>query len=140
MYRRFTLLCCLLALVSCKQYSTVTETRPIFRPTATTTGALGATPAYLVKALTEESKDPLVALGDLLTATETASRELARHPDDLAAREAYNFTLARVFTKLRDAKIPAWDKPLMITGPGGNWELTGTSSVAKAPILAACRT
>ena len=55
MYRRFTLLCCLLALVSCKQYSTVTETRPIFRPTATTTGALGATPAYLVKALTEES-------------------------------------------------------------------------------------
>jgi pimeloyl-ACP methyl ester carboxylesterase len=135
MYRRSVLLCCLLALVSCKQYSTVTETRPIFRPTATTTGALGATPAYLVKALTEESKDPLVAVGDLLTATEAASRELARNPDDLAARDAYNFALARVFTKLRDAKIPAWDKPLMITSPGGNWELTGTSSVAKAPIL-----
>jgi pimeloyl-ACP methyl ester carboxylesterase len=136
MIRRLpALFCCILALTSCKQYATVSETRPVFRPILGTLGALGSAQSAIAKALTEDAKDPQAALGDLLTATEAAGRELARDPQNTAARDTYNFALARVFTKLRDGKIPAWGKPITVTSADGNWELAGTTVITKEPIL-----
>ena len=135
MNRLSTLLCCLVALTSCKQYATVSETRPQFRPVMATAGALGTAQQSITKALTQEAKDPQAALGELLSAAATAASELKRSPGNTAARDAYNFALARVFTNLRDAKIKAWDKPLAVSSASGSWELTGTTSITKEPIL-----
>lgn len=135
MKRLSTLLCCLVALSSCKHYATVSETRPQFRPLMATAGALGAAQHDITKALTQDAKNPQAALADLLSATEAAASELKRNPGNTAARDAYNFALARVFTKLRDAKIKAWDKPLTVSGTSGSWELTGTTTITKEPIL-----
>ena len=135
MNRLSTLLCCLVALTSCKQYATVSETRPQFHPLMATAGSLGAAQQSITKALTQEAKDPQEALGELLSAAATAASELKRSPGNTAARDAYNFALARVFTNLRDAKIQAWDKPLAVSSASGSWELTGTTSITKEPIL-----
>ena len=100
-----------------------------------TAGSLGAAQQGITKALTQDTKNPQAALADLLSATEAAASELKRNPANTAARDAYNFALARVFTKLRDAKIKAWDKPLTVSGASGSWELTGTTTITKEPIL-----
>ena len=131
----YLLLCGLLALSSCNHYGTIREIQPKFRPVLGTTGALAAVHHKLIKALTEDSKDPQAHLSDLLTATEAAATEIKRNPDDYVARDAYNFALARVFTKLRNSNIKAWDKPLTIFCPTGAWELTGTTPITKEPIL-----
>lgn len=133
--RLLVLFCCVLGLSSCQQYATVKETRPVFRPVLGTLGALGSAQNAIAKALSQDARDPQAALGDLLTATEAASRELARNPQNTAARDTYNFALARVFTQLRDAKIPAWGKPITVTSADGNWELAGATAITKEPIL-----
>ncbi len=129
------ILCSLLALTGCKQYATVAETRPQFSPVRTTLGALGTAQQNIVKAMTDDEGKPEAALADLLTAAETAAAELKRDPANKEAREAYNFAVARIFTKLRDAGIKAWDQPLTVHGSSGTWELTGNTTITKEPIL-----
>ncbi len=130
-----TLLASVLALSSCSHYATVTEIRPVFRPLPNATGTPGKVQDLVVKALNKKPANPTASLGELITATDLAARGMARHPDDATARGTYNFALARVFTELRDAKIPAWGKPLTVPGPDGPWELTGTTTITKEPIL-----
>lgn len=131
----YLLLCGLFVLNSCSHYGTVKETRPKFRPITGTIGMLADAQQSIFKAQSKDAKDPHSCLSDLLTATETAATELKRNPDNEAAREAYNFALARVFTQLRDSHIQAWDKPLTISCSTGTWELSGTTTITKEPIL-----
>lgn len=70
-------------------------------------------------------------LDSVLTATSTASQALARNPKDPAALAAYNTALTSLFSTLQDGKIPAWEKPITISSPGGEWTLSGTSTLAK---------
>ncbi len=131
----YILLGTLLALSSCRQYGSIRETRPIFRPVRNTLGALAGAQQRIVSAQAEDAKDPHVCLSEFLTATETAATALKRNPGNEDARAAYNFALARVFTKLRESHIQAWDKPLTISCPTGSWELSGTTKITREPIL-----
>jgi pimeloyl-ACP methyl ester carboxylesterase len=135
MLRHVLLLSLALCLCSCKQYATVKETTPRFRPLATVTGSLATVQSSITRALTKDAKSPQAALGDLLTATSTASQELLRDPKNEAARDAYNFALARVFTKIREHKLSPWGQPLSVSSETGSWELTGSTKLISPDLL-----
>lgn len=85
-----------ITLAGCAQYATVSQKSPQFRPVSATVGALVSVEQGITSALRQEKHDPLVAMGELLTAAEVAAKQLARNPSDTAARDAYNFAVARV--------------------------------------------
>jgi pimeloyl-ACP methyl ester carboxylesterase len=113
-----------LLLASCAQYATVSERRPRFTPTHTTIGSLKPVEQSIAKAMLEERHHPLAAMGELLKAAEKAEQQLERNPKDAAARDAYNFAVARVFGVIRYAKLDPWSKPLHVPADGGEFVLT----------------
>src|SRR5690349_6825087 len=86
-----------LVLTSCTQYATISETRPVFRPLRAAVGTLVAAEQSIAKGMEQEKGQPQAALGELLTAAAVSVRELERNPRDTAARDNYNFAVARVF-------------------------------------------
>ncbi|RYD37462.1 MAG: alpha/beta hydrolase [Verrucomicrobiaceae bacterium] len=136
MIKLLLLLLSLLPVLSgCSQYATISEINPVLKPASHTVGTLELARKNIITALTRDSKNSEAALAGLLSATEIAASELKRHPDNMDAREAYNFALARVFTQLRASKISAWDRPLTVSGSDGVWELSGTTPIAKEAAL-----
>src|SRR5688572_2498766 len=103
-----------LTFAGCAQYASVSEKRPQFRPVRSTGRALVPVEQNITQALRREKSEPLLAMGELLTAAETAARELARNPDGAAARENYNFAVARVFGTIKQAKLDPWTQPLRV--------------------------
>ena len=112
------------ALASCATYSKVSERRPVYNAIAGGTSALASANAEIVKALRLERRDPLAALGEYMTAAETASRQLQRNPQDEPARHAYNFAVGRIIGTIRDAKLDPWTQPLRVPASGGEFLLT----------------
>jgi hypothetical protein len=60
------------AIASCATYSKVGEKRPRFIPAAGGSGAIATAEAKIAKALQADRHDPLVALGEYMTAAEIA--------------------------------------------------------------------
>src|SRR4051812_12645682 len=118
---RYILLASLTLLSSCAQYATVTERRPRFRPIRQ---ALGAMEQCITRGMDQERRDPHRASGEFLAAAEAAEQELLRNPNDEAARENYNFAVARIFTTMKDAKLEPWHPPLRVSGPNGAYLVT----------------
>jgi pimeloyl-ACP methyl ester carboxylesterase len=118
------LLLAALLLSGCSQYATVSQKRPLFQPVRATTGVLVSAEQSIAKALRHEKREPLAALGELLTAAELAGKQLARHPADTAARDAYNFAVARVLGTIQQAKLDPWSQPLRIPAADGDFVLT----------------
>jgi hypothetical protein len=87
MTRPFLLIALALAISGCSHYATVTKKEPLFLPLRATVGALGAVEQDIANALKQQKRDPLVAIGELLTAAQAASQQLARNPSDTAARD-----------------------------------------------------
>jgi pimeloyl-ACP methyl ester carboxylesterase len=112
------------ALASCATYSKVSERRPVYNAIAGGTSALANANAEIVKALRLDRRDPLAALGEYMTAAETASRQLQRNPQDEPARHAYNFAVGRIIGTIRDAKLDPWTQPLRVPASGGEFLLT----------------
>lgn len=108
---------------SCAQYASVSQIRPRFRPVSTTVGALVSAEQCITKGLKQGKTNPSAAIGELLTAAEAASKELARNPKDTGAREAYNFAVARVLGIIQDAKLDPWKEPLRVPAQGGDYIL-----------------
>ena len=52
--------------------------------------------AKIIRALQVDRRDPLIALGEYMTAAEIASGQLERNPDDVNAMHDYNFAVARI--------------------------------------------
>ena len=77
---RWLLLAAAIALAGCAQYATVSEIRPRFRPIRDSVGALGTVERGIAKALTHQHAAPLSALGEYLSAAESAAQALARNP------------------------------------------------------------
>jgi pimeloyl-ACP methyl ester carboxylesterase len=112
------------AAAGCSTYSKVSERRPVYNAAAGGTGALESASAEIVKAQQLDRRDPLPALGEYITAAETASRQLQRNPQDEPAQQAYNFAVGRIIGTIRDAKIDPWSQSLRVPASGGEFVLT----------------
>jgi pimeloyl-ACP methyl ester carboxylesterase len=102
-----------LAFAGCAQYATVSETRPQFRPIRSAIGSMAAIEQGIASAMKQDQRAPLAAIGELLHAAQTALQELARNPNDTAARDAYNFAVARVMGIIHEEKLDPWTRPLV---------------------------
>jgi pimeloyl-ACP methyl ester carboxylesterase len=113
-----------LALGGCAQYATVSRREPLLPPLRAAGGALVSIEQRIVTGLRQEKRQPLVALGELLTAAELAARQLAINPSDAAARDAYNFAVGRIVGVIQDDNLDPWTKPLRLPASEGEFELT----------------
>jgi hypothetical protein len=121
-FSRTFLILVALAFAGCAQYASVSETRPQFRPVRAVGSALVSVEQRIVSTLRREKRKPLAALGELLTAAESASQQLARKRTESAARDAYNFAVARVIGTIKQAKLDPWTQPVRV----GEFVLTYT--------------
>src|ERR1700730_10580784 len=112
------------AVAGCTTYSKVSERRPLYSVAAGATGALASANAEIVKALQLDRRDPLAALGEYMTAAETAWRQLQLNPQDEPARHAYNFAVGRIIGTIRDGKLDPWSQPLRVPASAGEFVLT----------------
>ncbi len=112
------------ALAGCATYSKVSERRPRFRPIASAGGGLANAQAAIAKALRLDRSNPLAALGEYMSAAETALRQFERDPRDENARDDYNFAVARIIATIRGTKLDPWTQPLRVPASGGDFVLT----------------
>src|SRR5438045_5335422 len=110
-----------LAMAGCAQIAVVSEKRPAALPPSS--GADQVATQTIDSGLTEEQKQPTVALGAFVAAARDSLRQLDRNPANAEARHNYNFAVARIFTAIRDAKLDPWTHPMRI---GANSEYTLT--------------
>ena len=122
--KRLCLLLTSLAFTGCAQYATVSERTPRFRPVRSAVGALVTAEQGIADALRQQRREPREALGELLTAADAAAQQLALNPKDTAARDAYNFAVARVFGTIKRGKLDPWSQPLPAHAAGGEFLLT----------------
>ena len=114
-----------LALGGCAApYGTVAKKRPMFSSLTAAGGALAAVPQQIKEASRWGKKRPLAALADYLEVAEVASKQLKTNPEDVAAREAYNFAVARVLGTITEANLDPWSKPMSVPAEGGGYVLT----------------
>jgi hypothetical protein len=111
------------ALESCSTYSRVSERRPRFIAFAGG-GPLANAATYIVTAMRIDRRDPLVALGEYMSAAETALDQLKRSPDDETARNTYTFAVGRIIATIHDAKLDPWTQPLRVPANDGEFVLT----------------
>ena len=121
----FLALAASITLAGCAQYATVSQKSPQFHARAAPRSVRScrwsrASPARCA----QEKREPLAALGEYLTAAETAAKQLARNPGDTAARDDYNFAVARVLGTIQEAKLDPWTQPLRVPAAGGEFVLT----------------
>ena len=64
------------------------------------------------------------ALGGYLASARSAYEELVRHPTDRAARDLYNFAVARCIEVIEHAALDPWSMPLPVPSPDGAYLLT----------------
>ncbi len=107
----------LLAATSCKNYSTVREVQPVYH---------SPSPAgkSITRALKHPSTQPLVQMGCYLDAVSAAVEVLKNHPTDHQARLDYNFTVARIFGLIHQAKLEPWKAPLHCPGAHQVWNFS----------------
>src|SRR5688572_15360817 len=113
-----------LALAGCAKIAAVTARDPSYTPAAVANSSLSAADGAIAEALREKQLDPLAALSRLLSAAELASAQLRRNPSDRAARDTYNFAVARVVGVIQQAKLDPWAQPLRLPAAGGDFLLS----------------
>src|SRR6267143_6360357 len=110
-----------LAMAGCAQIPVVSERRPAALPPGSSVDRVAT--QTINRALIEERKQPIVALGAFVAAARDALHQLDRNPANAEARRAYNFAVARIFTVVRDAKLDPWTQPMRV-GANGEFSLT----------------
>ena len=127
-----------LAPVGCSPYSRVVEGKCFTAP-GTSDGSVPASAGcYIAAGNREMEKRPLAAMGEFLAAADVAAARLRTSPKDAVALADYNFALRQVFTTIRSGKVNAWEKPLSVPGPRGDYLLTAridTSHPERHPAL-----
>jgi pimeloyl-ACP methyl ester carboxylesterase len=113
-----------LSFAGCSQYATISETRPRFTPVRSTLRAAIQFDEGIIKELDQAGKEPRGALDGYLACAESCSKELQRHPENEAARRAYNFAVARIFMAIQDGHLDPWTKSLTVPAAGGAFVLT----------------
>ena len=122
-----------LSFSGCAQYASVSEKKPQFTPIRSTLATLGKAEQGIVHALATSRRDPLAALGGYLSAAQNAAAQLQLTPNDIAARDDYNFAVARVFDTLKSGQFDPWTQPLRVPSPeGGEYLFTHAPDPRKA--------
>ena len=70
------------------QYAVVAEKRPRFMPNPVGLGGLQGAEKAITNALRRDRREPLAALGEYLTAAETAAQQIRHNPGDASARRS----------------------------------------------------
>ena len=109
------------AVAGCAQIAVVSEKRPAALPAGSDADRVAT--QIINRALVEEKKQPVVALGAFVAAARDSLRQLERDPANAEARRAYNFAVARIFSVVRDAKLDPWTHPMRV-GANGEFTLT----------------
>jgi pimeloyl-ACP methyl ester carboxylesterase len=73
---------------------------------------------------TAEQAQPLVALGNDLSAAQLSLNILEQRPNDSLAQPIYNFSVARAVENVERAKIQPWQHKIDIVGPTSQYTLT----------------
>src|SRR5205085_8816363 len=71
-----------------------------------------------------EREQPLIALGNDLSAAKLSLSVLEQRPSDSSAQSIYNFSVARVVENVERAKIQPWQHKIDIVGDQGYTLLT----------------
>src|SRR5881275_1059583 len=110
---------------SCAHVATVSHTTPKVPAFGNQQPALVAAQARLNAGEAIERSNPSGALGSYLASAQAALAELGRHPEEKAARDVYNFSVARSVGVIEEAKLKPWDRTLVAPAPEGQYPLTG---------------
>ena len=102
----------------CAHLATVRTTQPRIPTIAAENAQLGDATEYLVRA---ERAQPLVALGDDLSAAQLSLNMLEQRPSDSSAQSIYNFSVARAVEDVERAKIQPWRHPINIGTDEGKY-------------------
>ena len=105
----------------CAHLATVKTTQPLVPTIAATEDELTLAKQHLVAA---ERAQPLVALGDDLSAAKISRNLLQQQPTDRAALTVYNFSVARAVENVERAKIQPWQRKIDIVGDHTTYTLT----------------
>src|SRR4030095_12459777 len=105
----------------CAHLSTVKTTEPRVPAIAASEHELTLAKQHLAAA---ERAQPLVALGDDLSAAKISFNVLEKRPNDSAAQSVYNFSVARAVENVERAKIQPWQRKIDIVGDHTTYTLT----------------
>lgn len=104
-------------IAGCAEPLAVVKQKPArYAPSASATGDVRAAQEHIVAAEKLGRSDSLRAIGENLSAADSALKQLRRQPSDAAALHDYNFALSRVFSTIRAGQIDVWSKPLSVPG------------------------
>lgn len=109
-----------LALTSCAQsYSSFSEKRLRYQ---------SASPAgqMIVQAMRHPLKQHEVQMGKFIDAAATAGAILEKQPNDVQARQDYNFAIGRLFEVIEESGFQPWKTPVSCPGARGNWSFSMT--------------
>ena len=113
-----------LGVAGCAPYASVSSVRPSFHPAGSTVGTLAPVERRISTALRQQKREPIEAIGGFLAAAQSAQQQLARDPANIAARDAYNFAVARVIGTIQQARLDPWTQPLRVPAADGDFVLT----------------
>jgi pimeloyl-ACP methyl ester carboxylesterase len=109
-----------LVLCGCAHLATVKTTEPHVPTIAAPEDELTLAKQHLVAA---ERAQPLVALGNDLSAAKISLNVLEQRPNDSAAENIYNFSVARTVENVERAKIQPWQHKIDIVGTTSQYTL-----------------
>jgi pimeloyl-ACP methyl ester carboxylesterase len=111
-----------LVLCGCAHLATVKTTEPHVPTIAASDEQLAVATQKLTAA---EREQPLIALGNDLSAAKLSLSVLEQRPRDSSAQSIYNFSVARAVENVGRANIQPWQKSITITlGAGNQYTLT----------------
>jgi pimeloyl-ACP methyl ester carboxylesterase len=108
----------------CAPYARVAKIEPIFRPTDSVSVELGSWGHGIETARRSQKREPIRAIGGYLAVARDARQVLARDPADIAARDTYNFAVARVIGAIQETRLDPWKQPLRVHSDAGDFDLT----------------
>src|SRR4029077_5109684 len=114
--------CCvaLFASCGCAHLATVKQTRPVVPATGNDKQLQPA----IQRLAAWEREQPLVSLADDLFAARFSLNVLEQQPDNLSARNLYNFSVARAVANVERANIHRWRRKVSVTVDQANYLLT----------------
>jgi hypothetical protein len=114
--------CCvaLFASCGCAHLATVKQTRPV----VPATGSDKQLQPAIQRLAAWEREQPLVSLGGDLFAARFSLNVLEQQPDNLSARNLYNFSVARAVANVERANIQPWRREVSVTVDQTNYLLT----------------